>query len=353
MNFGIYKITEKIPYVNFFISKDLKIKNSTRISVVIPTYRGEKFLNETLDSIINQSRPPDELIISDDHSDDETKNIILNFRKDASFPIFWIDHKPSGVTDNYLHAVGHASGDIIIIADQDDVWINDKVLIIEKFFSDNPSIVLASSDSLIVDQYNSSLGRTLRIDSNRSIILSSKINDGDDFNEYLKGGLPLLAHTLSFRSIIKPRLLDKPEYIPEWWFEEWVCCVAVCMGQLGFIPDALTRYRQHPWNTAGEPRNGILQKLNKIQPIYPRLRKMEYCRSIILSSKTLSPNEKNHRIGIINKYINFLSIRKNIREKKNVRSFIFAFKAFFSGDYREYSRGCLSFLRDLIYSPGR
>ena len=110
-----------------------------KLSVAIPTKNGSAYLNETLASIAAQSRPPDELIVSDDMSDDDTVERIRHFAKTVPFEVRVVRHVPDGITANYLNALAQTAGDVIVFADQDDVWHHDRLLIIERAFQVAPA----------------------------------------------------------------------------------------------------------------------------------------------------------------------------------------------------------------------
>ena len=101
------------------------------ISVCIATYNGEKYIKTQLESILCQIGDGDEVIISDDASTDKTIDII-NSLNDSRINIY--NHKASKSkylldypTANFENAIMHSSGDIIFLADQDDVWLPEKV----------------------------------------------------------------------------------------------------------------------------------------------------------------------------------------------------------------------------------
>jgi glycosyltransferase involved in cell wall biosynthesis len=103
------------------------------ISVCITTFNGEKYIKEQLDSILPQIGVDDEVVVSDDGSNDSTINIIESYH-DKRIKIFHHDStvvkttfpldKP---TYNFENALRHANGDIIFLSDQDDVWLPGKV----------------------------------------------------------------------------------------------------------------------------------------------------------------------------------------------------------------------------------
>ena len=97
------------------------------VSVVMATYQGERFLSTQLASIANQTRPPDELIISDDGSTDGTVSIARAFAESCPFPVRVLEGPRSGYADNFWQATEASSGDVIAWCDQDDVWLPTKL----------------------------------------------------------------------------------------------------------------------------------------------------------------------------------------------------------------------------------
>ena len=102
------------------------------ISVCIATYNGELFISEQLSSILSQLGDDDEVVISDDQSTDRTLEIIAGFN-DPRVKVFSHqrytrhDFPLDCTTHNFQNALQHSRGDIIFLADQDDVWKPNKV----------------------------------------------------------------------------------------------------------------------------------------------------------------------------------------------------------------------------------
>ena len=99
--------------------------NGKMISVCIATYNGEKYIQEQLLSIMKQLGSNDEIVISDDGSKDNTKEVIQAL-KDSRIRYFE-NQGTHGFTHNFENALSHANGDIIFLSDQDDIWMDDKV----------------------------------------------------------------------------------------------------------------------------------------------------------------------------------------------------------------------------------
>lgn len=105
------------------------------------SYNGEKYIREQLDSIITNITENDELIIGDDGSTDNTISIIDEYLD--KFPhIKLVKSQKLGTTNNLERLISMTNGDIIFIADQDDVWDSQKVSKICNAFQDNPEIDL-------------------------------------------------------------------------------------------------------------------------------------------------------------------------------------------------------------------
>lgn len=121
-------------------------------SVVITTYNGEKYIIEQIESILNQTVLPDEIIISDDNSSDNTVLLIKDFmKKDRNngvrIQLLLNDNPQKGVNQNIGNAIEHTSSDIVLLCDQDDIWCNDKIEVIKEAFLEYPEMELLVHDA--------------------------------------------------------------------------------------------------------------------------------------------------------------------------------------------------------------
>ena len=99
-----------------------------KLSVALCTYNGEKFIAEQLESIARQTVLPDELIICDDRSADQTVQILHEFANKAPFPVsIYHNETTLGVIRNFEQAISLCKGEYIALADQDDVWLPEKI----------------------------------------------------------------------------------------------------------------------------------------------------------------------------------------------------------------------------------
>src|SRR5690349_14667038 len=98
------------------------------------TYNGEDHLREQLESILAQDPLPDELVIGDDGSSDATIALIQEYARDAAIPVRLVGAEHVGLRLNVERAIAACSGDVIALADQDDVWMPGKVAAIRDAF---------------------------------------------------------------------------------------------------------------------------------------------------------------------------------------------------------------------------
>ncbi len=91
-----------------------------KLSVLLASYNGEKFISKQIKSILDQLSPSDELIISDDGSTDKTFKIATSFN-DTRLSV--IKGPQEGINANFINAYENASGEAILFSDQDDIWL--------------------------------------------------------------------------------------------------------------------------------------------------------------------------------------------------------------------------------------
>jgi hypothetical protein len=122
------------------------------VSVALATFRGARYLPPLLDSLAAQLRLPDELVVADDASDDDTAAIIEGFAGSAPFPVKLVRQPRNvGVLENFYTAFRATTGRIIFYCDQDDVWDPAKIERLVAPFED-AAVHFAAHRSLVVDE---------------------------------------------------------------------------------------------------------------------------------------------------------------------------------------------------------
>lgn len=147
----------------------------TKVSIAMATYNGARHLQEQLQSFINQTRQPDELVICDDGSTDGTDIIVESFCLSSPFKVHFIKNNSNiGYVRNFEKAVSLCTGDLIAFSDQDDVWLPEKLAKVINVFEKNDKIELIQTDMELADQNMNPSGVT-QIEN--ILALGGKIND--------------------------------------------------------------------------------------------------------------------------------------------------------------------------------
>lgn len=123
-----------------------------KVSIAMATYNGAQYIHAQLQSFIEQTRLPDELIISDDCSTDRTQAIIREFAEVAPFKVELHCNKENlGYCGNFNEALMKTNGDLVFLSDQDDVWFPEKIEHMLSIAESNPKALLLMNDAAITD----------------------------------------------------------------------------------------------------------------------------------------------------------------------------------------------------------
>jgi glycosyltransferase involved in cell wall biosynthesis len=208
------------------------------ISVAIATFNGAKFAEPQLQSILDQSTLPDEIVISDDCSEDETFAILQRFKKGSRVPIIISRNTTRlGYVKNFEKAVWACSGTHIFLADQDNIWFSNKI---ERQLNADPRALLIHSDAVLIDEGGAILSA--------SYSRAHKRNPNDcSFGRVLCNN-PVSGCTAMIRRELLANLHGFPDWLPH---DQWMAMIAADKGRLTYIPECLIAFRQHESNTLG------------------------------------------------------------------------------------------------------
>lgn len=112
------------------------------------TYNGQRYIKEQVQSILSQLGEEDELVVSDDHSTDGTLEVLRDI-KDPRIRIV-LNPGEKGYTRNFENALRESTGSVLFLADQDDVWVSNKV---ERMLEQLQKADMVVSDARIVDEH--------------------------------------------------------------------------------------------------------------------------------------------------------------------------------------------------------
>jgi glycosyltransferase involved in cell wall biosynthesis len=123
-----------------------------KISVVMTTYNGAKYVSDQLKSMAAQTRPPDEIVIGDDRSSDATMAIVERFAEESGLTVkAQVNPTRLGTTRNFERAISRCVGDIVVFSDQDDIWREDRLEKTEAVFLANPNAPYVFSNGSLID----------------------------------------------------------------------------------------------------------------------------------------------------------------------------------------------------------
>jgi glycosyltransferase involved in cell wall biosynthesis len=232
----------------------MSLSGKSRISVAMCTYNGERFLAAQLESIVQQTRLPDELVVCDDASTDQTLSIVRAFAASASFPVRIFENERNlGYAANFEAAIRRCAGELIALCDQDDVWYPNRLERSEQTLAAHPHTGLVFSDGDLIDEQGGLLGETLwqrlGFDARRRSALAA-------------GQFALLAKfrfvtgaTIMFRARLRNLCLPIGA---GWIHDEWLVMTAAAFAGIRPIEQPLIRYRIH-----GSQEVGFANKLEK------------------------------------------------------------------------------------------
>lgn len=132
--------------------------NRPKISVCMAAYNGERYITAQLQSILSQLAPQDEVIVVDDDSKDTTREKILALN-DSRIQFIQHDHN-CGVSQTFEDAIRAASGGILFLSDQDDIWAPNKVSVILEAFRSHPEATLIATDNALIDASGTLLSKS-------------------------------------------------------------------------------------------------------------------------------------------------------------------------------------------------
>jgi glycosyltransferase involved in cell wall biosynthesis len=225
------------------------------------TYNGAQFLEPQLASIAGQTRLPDELVVCDDQSSDESVEIVEGFASRARFEVRVVRNPERlGFARNFLEAARLSRGDLIAFSDQDDVWMPEKLAVCAREFE--------SDDEVVLVVHASRFGEWVR--HGRPIVRAAT---GDWFGRltprrirrrtvYTPTTLPLRTRFPGRSSLVSRRVLEVADALAtrlpgviDFEFEShhdlWIGFVAGAIGKVVILPDALVQYRQHDNKVTG------------------------------------------------------------------------------------------------------
>lgn len=313
------------------------------ISVAIAAYNGEKYIEKQLESILNQTKPVDEVVICDDLSTDNTFSLCSAFIEKHRLENWRIfkNEKNVGFCLNFYGAVEKCHGDLIFLADQDDEWLPERVAVMTDTLEKNPEISVLSARYDVIDE-NSSLIE------NSGVTYLGGLNSLDGSLEYVTAESLIGCSYIRGFSICMRRgvaELISPIDLKSLLAHDWLIAMLGCVsGKTAILNKILTHYRYHLDNvslSAMNKQNRRRELKKRIDGITESVAGHTYIASLS-SDKAL--NKK------ITAFIAFEKLRISFLQTKNILTWLRLFLRLHSYNRYYKGRGLRVWLGDFIYA---
>lgn len=214
------------------------------ISIVMTTYNGSAYIREQLNSILQQTIAPDEVIIQDDNSTDGTVETIRNFLKDHNLDSwkFFVNKKNLGWTSNFYDAIKKSCGSIVFCSDQDDVWMPEKIETMTNIMLQNPSILSLSCNRIIIDK--SGKENNLLNSDEEDVFKCTNISNPKKFNNIV-----LLGCCSAYRRELIEKYIEINDR--NYGHDAQLAKISALNNGTYYLQRRLVKYRIHNSNTSG------------------------------------------------------------------------------------------------------
>lgn len=199
-----------------------------KVSIAMAAYNGARHIGEQLQSFAAQTRRPDQLVVTDDGSTDDTIALIEAFAGSVPFEV--VVHRNErnlGYARNFMGAMSRCDGDIIFLSDQDDVWLPHKIATVAAAHAQAGEPLLTINDQEIADADMTRSGRTT---------LEQLRRHGRKADHFIHGCCT------AFGAPFAPLLGDLPAGMAH---DDWLHFMASRLGRRQVIPEVLQLYRRH------------------------------------------------------------------------------------------------------------
>jgi glycosyltransferase involved in cell wall biosynthesis len=315
-----------------------------RIVVAMCTYRGEQYLDEQLRSIAAQTRPPDGMVIVDDDSRDGTVAMARSFAARAPFPVQVVENPENvGFIRNFGNAIRLANGDVVVLADQDDVWLDSKLEAIEEAFREQPDAAAVFSDAELVDRALRPLGARLSEAVAFSPDQQRLAREGRMFEVLLRGNV-VAGATLAFRSEYRELLLPLSDEVEH---DAWIALLLSAVAPVSYIARPLILYRQHGGNQIGAGRLSLPERVRRARRQRVEGLGRQRTRNLQVLERLSRIPLSAEKADLLQQAIDHLEVRSGLSERRTERV-VPVLREIATGRYRQMSRGLVSACRDLL-----
>ena len=325
------------------------MSNSTLgVSVALCTHNGEAFIVDQVRSILEQSPPPREIVLSDDASSDSTIQRAVDTVAEHGPSVELVvmrNLEPLGVTRNFEQAVLACRFELIALSDQDDVWSPEKLARMTPRFEQDQHLQLLFSDARLVGASGETLGTTLFQALEFADRARRAVHKGNAFSVLLRRNVVTGATILVRRDFARA----VAPFPAGWIHDEWIAMVAAIVGRLDVLEEPLVDYRQHGGNKIGASRLSIAAKFARIvEPGFDRNRRLlDRTTDLAARLPSLPGRIPVERTLAVQEKLQHELMRSRLSSRRLARVAP-VFRELSTGRYSRFGRGHLDAARDLL-----
>lgn len=313
------------------------------LCVVMCTYEGERYLPEQLASILGQRVLPDSMVIVDDASTDRTVAIARDFAAHAPFPVdVHVNQRNLGFARNFERAISLAGGEVLVLCDQDDVWMKNRLERIGRVFDRAPEVAFVFSDAELVDAQLRPLSARLSAAVQFGPEERRATAAGKLFEVLVRGNV-VTGATMAFRSRYRPLLLPFPPGVEH---DAWTALLLSALAPVVYLDEPLIQYRQHDRNEIGAKRVGLAGRLLRARRDRTNGLATQRARNLGALERLASLPLSSRRRELLRESAEHLGVRAALPESR-ARRVAPVLRELAGGGYR-LSRGWASAVRDLV-----
>jgi glycosyltransferase involved in cell wall biosynthesis len=295
------------------------LQNKPLVSIALATYNGEKYIQEQLNSLFNQTYKHIEIVVVDDCSKDATVSIIKHYQQQYSNISLLVNEHNSGVTKTFENAIRNCNGEFTALCDQDDYWLPQKIETLVQAIGNHDGVY---SNSLLVDAHLQSLGKSFN-----SIMHMQSYYTGSPFLH--SNSVP--GHTMLLKKEFIEKVLPIPANV---LFDLWLGYCAAANNGLLYVDEVLVHYRQHSSNAIGtkDSANKKLKRTTKEEFEFKRKELATLATAPITNKHT----QQIHRGWSLNRCLFFFKNLNEIlasKQKPYYRKVLYCIKMFFKPNY--------------------
>ncbi|MFK2904139.1 glycosyltransferase family 2 protein [Dyella ginsengisoli] len=317
------------------------------VSVVLCTYNGEAYLGEQLDSLLSQTRLPDEVVIGDDGSTDATPALLESFtvRAKQLGIVVQLVHRSHnlGFIGNFSETMRLANGDLLFLCDQDDVWLPGKLATMEQRFDEDPDLLMLCTDAQLIGARGEDLGVTLFGALELKSWELAQVHGNCAFGVLLRRSM-VTGATAGLRKTLVSSALPVG---PGWIHDEWLAIVASSMGRMDALEESWIKYRQHTHNQIGMRKRGALDKWRDLV----RPRRAQFEAELVRLAALQAQLERSGAVAQLAELARksgHFRIRVALGRRSRLLRWPLVMREARAGNYRRYGTGMRSVLRDLL-----